>query len=238
MRSASVITILLALAGCADEGSVAEDPVTGTSAETLDPDVCVPGWESCPCYQDTCISGLECLSGFCVAVPEPQESSSATTPSSDETDPSDASSESSASSSSGGAGESSSESSSSSSEGPAPVCVEGDSYCSNGDELQTCENGQWQFHWCDEWCPTIGLGGEDCLDSDVCACSGFNDPTCIEAVDWYCICHDEDGYCPIEDRTVWYSACFVDADPVLTCWGAIGIETAEQCAAVIATCES
>lgn len=231
---------LAVVAGCGGAGASDDDDTSGgpSTAASTDPstgvessadetstgapadDECVPGWESCPCYEDDrCISGLQCLSHHCVRVPD-ASTSDTLSDTTGEGSTTDASTE------------------ESSSTGLPDVCWDDDTYC-EFDELATCVDGQWEEMECEDYCLLTGSGGTTCADADRCACAGHSDATCDAASYNHCICLDAlygDPSCTVEEQESQYQACFMDTTPANTCWAMYQITVIEDCEMAVAEC--
>ncbi len=204
--------------------STGVDPTTGAASDGL----CVPGYESCPCFDDDrCISGLQCLSDHCVSVP----------PVSDDT----TGAESTSASSSGDATTEESSSSGgddSTSTGIVAVCVDDDTYCSD-DELQTCVGGQWEVATCSETCNLIGYDAGNCYGADICDCYGHSDIDCDHASYNHCVCIEAlygEVACTFAQMELEYAACFSEMSAANDCWAAADINTIEDCEIAVAGC--
>lgn len=200
-----------------------ESPSTGTADEGL----CVPGYEGCPCFDDArCISGLMCLSNYCVSVPD------------DTTSIGDPTLDDSSSSTSASEDESSSGDGESTSTGLPDVCVDDDTYCDDED-LQTCVDGQWVYADCVDACGATGFGGTECRDADSCLCVGHSDAFCDTATYNHCICVDAlfgEIACSSEQFESEYAACFAEVSALNSCWHPYQINTLEDCEAAVAEC--
>lgn len=198
---------------------------TSVDASTSADDVCVPGWEGCPCFEDErCIAGLLCLSNHCVLVPDASSSGD------DGTD--EATTESSSDSTDAGASEDSS------STGLPDVCYDDDTYCDD-DELQTCVDGQWEIVDCDDVCESQGYTSDGCEQAESCSCGAHTDGVCDDAAYQHCICIDAlygEIPCSNEQLEMEYQACFADTTPANTCWSQYNVQIIEDCEMAVAEC--
>lgn len=252
MRCSSILLVALWLAACGGGGRGADDDTGTSGAPTTGAavDACAAGWEGCACHEGVCIAGLECLSGFCVAVPggETTEAPDATTTDAPTTlessGDSDAPSSSSASSEDDGSDVSSS-SEATNDDGPPPECFEGDTYCDedpdalDDDSLLTCVDGRWQEMSCAEACAANGYGvlSPGCTTPpDNCRCGGYLDEGCAVAAQTYCSCRDVVLGVECDDANVHYQACF-HGDVDLSCWGQYQAYFYEDCLLAVEVCE-
>jgi hypothetical protein len=253
MPRSAILLVALWLAACGGGGGSGDDTSDSSGAPTSGPmaDACAPGWEGCACHEGACIAGLECLSGFCVAVPggETTEGSDPATtdaPTTVEPDPTSSSSDDAPVQSSSDDDtpiESSSESASD--DGPPPECFDGDTWCDedpdafDDDVLLTCVDGQWQEQTCTEACAEGGLylstpGCETPPDS--CRCSGYLDPDCSQGANTYCHCRDLVLGIECDDEYPDYLACFQD-ELDLSCWAQYESYSVQDCQNAVEACE-
>lgn len=253
MRASSILLVALWLAACGGGGG-ADDvsdtsgaPTSGTPTSGPSSDACAPGWEGCPCHEGVCIAGLECLSGFCVAVPggetteapDPSTTDAPTTlDASGDTDP--------ASTSSGDdAPVESSSSEESTDDGPPPECFEGDTWCDedpdafDDDVLLTCVEGQWHESTCADACAVDGydVSSPGCESPpDRCRCGGYLDAECVSGALTACYCRQYILGVPCEDAAAEYTPCF-HGEIDLSCWAQYEPYTIEECTNAVEACE-
>lgn len=230
---------LALLSGCgADDDPAQEgDEESGTEA-SADDAVCTPGYEGCACAMDTCLAGLQCLSGLCVDAGPLEGTSEDTAPAEESTEEGESSTSApltagEESTTSGGEESTTSESSTeeSSTTEPEPECLEGDNYCAEA-TFQTCVEGQWQVQTCQENCAPLGYDSPGCASTDACTCEGFTDPVCESGAYNLCICADIDFAIPCTDEQLheFYDQCIQMANEYVECFADYPIDEVADCA--------
>lgn len=196
------------------------DPMPSTTSD----DVCHAGYEKCPCMDGLCLDGLVCLSDLCVqpaieGSSEDGESSTSTV----------------GDSSSDGAGSSSDESSTTA---VFDDCLDHDNYC-DGNVLQVCDDGYWEYTTCDDVCAEDGYLSPGCATPDACLCEGYADATCDVGAWNLCVCAelDYDIPCTAAQQQEFYDECWTGAQAYVECFAAGGmIDEYADCAPLEDAC--